>query len=250
MNCVSCGAIITSDQKRCPYCGAKNPEYERKNAIFSWLDIQYEDAKDRTKNRIVNFFLASVVVLFVSIVSAMLLGYGIVKTAEGIRIIQTGNSYVSAMEEYYSQGEYEKLNSFMEQNDLFGKEKYYKYSQAAHIIQGMNDFRAAAYPFVEYVNGERSDTKYTCGADSLVFRAHTVADWRFLEGEKVYLEQVLLCEENEQLYQDCMTEMKYVFLYYFGMTEEEFNDCFYGDGFYSGDYARIIEERTGYFDEK
>lgn len=250
MKCISCGAIVASDQKKCPYCGAKNPEYERKNAIFGFLNSQYIDAKDKTQNIIANFLLAAVVLLLVSIVSAMVLGYGLVRTADGIRFIRTGNSHVAKMEEYYTTGEYEKLYSYMEQNNLFEKEKYYKYSQAAHIVQAMNDLRVGVYPFIEYANGERSDTKYTYNVENILSRAHIVEDWRFLEGEKVYLEQIPLCKENEPLYDECMTEMRYIFTGYFGLTNEEFDDCFLKGGYYSNSYAELIKERTDFFNEE
>lgn len=256
MNCISCGAIVTSDKRKCPYCGAKNPEYERKAIRMRALDRAQEEAKQQTKrtfktiweDRLCDIFLAASIVLLVGILGAMAMGKNVGSNLQKYKPSLSKGEFKAQMEEYYAAGEYDELYNFMLRNNLFENEDYYKYSQAANINFSMNRFRAAVYPFVEYVNGDRADTKYTLSADSVMSNAHFVSDWRYAEGEKVYLNQIEMCPENVEFYKQCTDEVRYILINYLMLSEEETDEYLFGQGFYEGDYGTIVKERTGYFE--
>lgn len=256
MNCVSCGAIITADKKKCPYCGAINPEYDRRAKKLSALDREMDMAKEQTKrtfltlwqDRLCNIFLIASIVLFFCIIGAMRVGKNLGNNLQSVKPVVTGKADMKVLDEYYNSKEYDRLYEYMTRNNLMGKEEYDKYSQAAAITHCMDKFREAAYMYVEYARGDRDNTKFGFTAEYVVDEAHFVYDYRFEEGEAAYLAHRDLDPENEKLYQDCKDEIRMIMTHYLLMTDEEFDDCFETENYYTLDYAEIIKERTGYFE--
>ena len=149
---------------------------------------------------------------------------------QSVKPVVTGKADMKVLDEYYNSKEYDK------------------YSQAAAITHCMDKFREAAYMYVEYARGDRDNTKFGFTAEYVVDEAHFVYDYRFEEGEAAYLAHRELDPENEKLYQDCKDEIRMIMTHYLLMTDEEFDDCFETENYYTLDYAEIIKERTGYFE--
>lgn len=256
MKCISCGAIITSDQKKCPYCGAKNPEYERKALKIKSLEKEHEEAKEQSKktfktiwqDKLCNIFLVAAIVLFVCIIGAMIVGNTLGEVLKVFKPSLGKAEYTKQMEEYYGAGDYDLLYKYMSDNELFEKEEFYKYSQAAHMNHTMNEFRVAAYPYIQYAKGEKTKIERSTSAANVVSSAHFMYDWRFAEGETAYLNNVEMDPSNVEMYNEYLDEIRYIFTTYFKLTDEELEDFFYGSGFYVSDYDEVIKERTGYFE--
>ena len=248
MNCASCGAVITSDQKRCAYCGTLNPEYERKHHILRGLERQKRAAEIETKrtfrtiwrDKLCNICLIGSIVLLVLSVGAVLMGIIIAGSLKDFLVASNLGEYSRQMEEYYDAGEYGKLHAYMSDNELFDPKTNYRNGQAALMYRFMTDFRLNTYPYIEYLDGG-VDLPYMKSGWTILYDAQKVLCW----GLSVYPD---IHPDNQQMFDDYRAEIKDVFLTYLGLSDEEFEDCFSDDKFYKSEYDDILLERNDFIE--
>lgn len=250
MNCISCGALIESEQKRCPYCNAINPEYERKTFIRRGLAKQRQEAEVETRktfktiwgDKLCNICLiASISLLGLSIV-AILVGIILVGGIMNWRVTSNMSHHKQMMDEYFAEGEYGKLNAYMDRYDLFDYEKNYRNGQAALMHSFMVDFRVNVYPYVEYLSEGKAKPQYAKSSWTILYDAQKVLCWKL----SVYPD---IHPDNQQLYDSYRQEIKDILVTYFSLTEEEFEDCYEDGKFYKNEYEDILLERNDFLDE-
>lgn len=249
MNCISCGALITSNQKKCPYCGAPNPEYERKHLILKRLDNQKKTAEMQTRrtfrtiwqDKLCNICLAASIILFFLSFVAIIIG---IIAAGGIKEVlkKTNHSeYYRQMEEYYNAGEYGKLDAYMSENELFDPEYNYRNGQAALMYSYMTNFRVSIYPYVDYLNGNLDKLPPMKSGWTILYDAQNVLCRRLSAYPEIH-------PENQELYDSYRAEIKDVLTTYFNLTEEEFEDCFSDNTFFKPEYEDILLERNDFIE--
>lgn len=250
MNCVSCGAVITSKQKKCPYCGSKNPEYERKFLILRSLDKQQEAAEQEVKrtfktiwqDKLCNICLVSSILLFVGMFAAVIVSSFVSGGVILFRGLGKGEEQQAKMEEYYQAGDYGKLDQYMNDYELFDPEKNYRYGQAALLYDFMTHFRVSVYPYIEYMDGGNVDLRYRPGAWSILYNAQMVLCIK----NSVY---PTVDPDNQAQYDAYRKEIKNVFVNYLNITEEEFETWFANDSVTLSEYVEILDERNDIIDE-
>lgn len=135
MRCEHCGATFADQEIRCPYCGWENrkaAEEEQKREVRSWTQklADFLRLPERIVRRLRTVLLIVAACVVGIIIVAMLITY---LTAP---LRQAGDQArraeeLSILEEYYQNGEYEKMDEY-----LWGLEDYYqpafqKYSEIA-----------------------------------------------------------------------------------------------------------------------
>lgn len=250
MNCVSCGALITSKHKKCPYCGAKNPEYERKSIILKGLDAEKREAEAETKrtfktiwqDKLCNICLVASIALFVLSFAAIIIGIIIVGGVRELMLKFNYKEYQTQMDAYFNAGEYGQLDAYMDDNELFDYENNYRNGQAALMYSFMTEFRVNVYPYIEYLHGKNVDLRYRKSAWTILYDAQKTLCWQL----SVYPD---IHPENQAQYDSYRKEIKDVLITYFNLTEEEFEDCFEGGKFYKSEYEDILLERNDFIEE-
>lgn len=131
MTCKNCGADVDAEALECPYCGTKNP-----GGISFFVRLKYKRAQnqelrkkvlDRSKegiiNRIMNRTIFALVIVFILMVG---ISFWTFFFTEGNHLFKPSDRE-QVMQELYENGEYDRLNTYMQEYDLYD-EKYRRIS--------------------------------------------------------------------------------------------------------------------------
>ena len=122
MTCKNCGADVDAEALECPYCGTKNP-----GGISFFVMLKYKRAQnqelrkkvlDRSKegiiNRIMNRTIFALVIVFILMVG---ISFWTFFFTEGNHLFKPSDRE-QVMQELYENGEYDRLNTYMQQTVL------------------------------------------------------------------------------------------------------------------------------------
>lgn len=168
MICKNCGGKFDKDELICPYCGFEN--YEQ--ALDEQQDY-IDDYKDKTKElkkepkRLARFSGKIILLIFGCMLALFLIVLAVASVIRGMsdddKKLGKHKEDMEILEEYYSQGEYQKLYDYMEEMDNKYSESYEKY----YIIYRMYD----DYKFAneQAADGAKFYSEYQFEGDGEIF---------------------------------------------------------------------------------
>ena len=168
MRCKNCGANYKTRELKCPYCNTENLIGKIWQAERSQAEKDYENEKKNLGkaifspymlNRFANRSLVLVLGIYavsIIIITVILLIYDV-----------WGPLYFSLhkeeiekqMEEYYSAGEYEKLDLYMEENYVKLRD-YYAYTQATLMVEDYDSYLECRLRFENLSEEEKLKDEY------------------------------------------------------------------------------------------
>ncbi len=247
MKCNNCGANFQTEELRCPYCGSENiigEEWERERASSKSL---YERMKAEfynhgivyTINKLLNktliiLTIAFIVLLFINIMP------GIFEAGTlSLKKALFKDQIMGQMEEYHASGEWDKLERYMSEYDMFGEENYV-YCQAAIMERDYQEYMCSFMQYIEL--SEEDQDRY----DYYLERAIDSSRDLYRADCGIYDE---LQSENWTKHKEYQEGVMRFWKASLGLTEEEIQFLIEEDYLYMEDeerYVAIIKERKAW----
>ena len=144
MKCPSCYADYSSEEPRCPYCGAENPRYQKKVEQEKKWEDQYQKKKSEVLassrllivKRALNGLILGAVAVFVI---CLVLSVAWELRSDSRQEEQQG-AYLEQLEAWYQEGRYALCYGFLLDHILYGPE-YEKYQEAGQLEQDLQSYR-------------------------------------------------------------------------------------------------------------
>ena len=218
MRCKNCGANYRTIELKCPYCGTPNRlgaiwavertdaeiEYEKKNQEIKKITNPY--VWNRILNRILVILCGFTVLFFVSV-------FGFFFIKDFVLNHRNVNSDIEVLEQYYQDGDFASMNSYLRKYELNGRNEFYVYTQATLLFNDYQEFTNKRLSFLNESDDEKMEDDYYLeysikyGNDIL----------RMKEGNYSQLDS-----KNEELYDSYCEEINAYFTYVLGMDEKDY----------------------------
>lgn len=248
MKCINCGANFQTEELQCPYCGSKNiigEEWEKertssKNFYERMRQQFYKEGLVYTCNKILN---KAILILMIALFATFILYLLPSLTQEGSLAIKKkllSNQIEKQMEAYHSAGEWDELERYMSEYDMFGKDTY-AYTQAAFIARDYRKYMMEYMDFLDMSEEEQLDEE-NYQLEYVLRYSHQVVHVDC----GIYDE---LCSENEEMYQIYRKKILDLWKGSLGLTDEEIDFLLENDYLYMEDeerYLAIIRERQAW----
>lgn len=222
MKCKNCGANYHLMDRQCPYCHTRNILgriwIERTEEAQNYYDETQKHVMKtlpiRVANGLANWLIVIFIVVYILIISGV---FAYFYSADKINDIQKSNNLnkiTAQMEEYYTNGEYDKLYHYMDANEMFGEE-YYKYSQMALLYYDYEEFLKQKQGFFQDIDNGKADREDLIYDISITL--YKVSDV-ITADIPAYPD---MDEDNKAIHQKYADDVKVFCRTMFGMSEEE-----------------------------
>ncbi|MBQ2705548.1 MAG: hypothetical protein IJF60_01900 [Agathobacter sp.] len=248
MKCINCGANFQTEELRCPYCGSKNvigEEWEKERvsskSFYERMREQfYKEGIAYTCNKILN---KAILILVIALFGTVILYILPSLTQEGSLAIKKkvlSNQIEKQMEEYHSAGDWDGLERYMSEYDMYGEETYV-YTQAAFLAR---DYRKYMMNYMDFLamSEEEQLEEDNYELENVLQYSHEVVHVNC----GIYDE---LCSENEEMYQIYRKKVLDLWKGGLGLNDEEIDFLLENDYLYMEDedrYLEIIKERQAW----
>lgn len=219
MKCKSCGANYKTRELRCPYCHTENMVGKLWMVERSEAELQYEQrrkelgkkASPYVIDRIFTRLIVIAVAVFILLCCVTIFGIVIYYKAWDIKRDWNIDKIEKQMEEYYENGEYDRLYAYMSEYELIGEE-YYEYSQAVLLSYSYNEYLGHKYAYLEMTEEEKWEDDY-----HLEYALKESVDAYNMDSV-AYAE---IDERNEELYETYQQEIMSFWKTVLQLTDEE-----------------------------
>ncbi len=260
MKCKNCGAPVASKLPACKYCGTENGIYIKRKQEMEFLFNIFNSEKRKALLeaapdiivRVLNRFVLISIVMLIA-VTAISIGISIITYESYSTIDGVEEKHVLALEEMHKENRLDEIFTYMYENHLSHSD-YPIYFQIRELYDSMKYFLMYSRFF------EDSQKKLADGEDvsyyeersryhyyNLLSCAHSVYNYL----EQSFSDEKEIFPENNDYYQEYITEVTAYLKYKYGLSDEEIKELCtlkdtYGDEFetYAGElYGRYSLQR-------
>lgn len=247
MKCNNCGANFQTDELQCPYCGSRNivgEEWQRERNLSQNF---YEEMKrnfyehgvlyviDKVLNKALLLLFVAFIIVFILYMFPSMVEEGILDIKKAI----LKDQIIGQMEEYHQSGEWDKLEVYMSEYDMFEKENYV-YCQAAIMERYYQDYMQEFMQYIELPEEEQEEGDYYIERFLRDSRDLYRADCGIYDD---------LRSANKEKHEQYKEEVLIFWKVSLGLTEEEIQFLIEEDYLYMEDeerYVEIIKERKAW----
>ena len=162
MKCPSCYADYSSEEPRCPYCGAENPRYRKKIRREKAWETQYQQKKERVVaasrllivKRVFNGLILGCVLIFLACLAVSVY----FEMREDTRREEGQEAYVERLEQWYQDGQYTRCYALLLEETLYGS-AYDKYEEAGELAYWLGAYRRDLEDLRYWLRREAEDPK-------------------------------------------------------------------------------------------
>lgn len=141
MICKNCGAEIDENILLCPYCKTENEEvaYQEHREEIEGILNKAEEMKRRPEriSKRINRGFSRLIFFAVAVFLALALLVFVVTRLVGDRSVSRMEKQLARLEEYYSAGEYEKMQQYLRKVDNSYSTTFKKYKSVANLYENL-----------------------------------------------------------------------------------------------------------------
>lgn len=242
MKCKNCGSNYPTRQLQCPYCGTENFLGKIWQREISDAEKEFDAARKAsgkaifspyTLNRIVSRVLVVLVGLYILLFVGVFAFFFLQEGFRKIYVFVRHDHIEETMEEYYNNGEFEKLDAYMNQYEIGTEDEYYAYTQVTLLNYDYNEYLNMKMSFMDLSEEEKQEDSY------------------YLEYILKYAQDILshnqgiysrLDVRNEAIYEEYCSKIKPFLLGTLQMDEEDYERLTSAEYIYSDEHEQMMDE--------
>lgn len=247
MKCKNCAANYKTRELKCPYCGTENLigklwKVQRSDAELEYNRAQKEMGKKSSPyiaDRILNRIIILTIVIGILIFVGVFLFYFLAEKINEFKAYAKRDEIKQQVITYYENGEYDKINDYIDQYRIDLEEEYFPYVQAALMYNEYNWYLNYKYNYLSMTDEEKMKDNYEL--EALLRYSVNV----YMSDRGSYSD---LRESNRELHETYQAEIMSAWIAVLHLTDEEIAYITDEDTFlYSEDYENLankINERS------
>ena len=241
MKCKNCAANYKTRELKCPYCNTENLMGKLWQVERTQAELEYENEKKKIGKillspymyeRLLNRTLVVTIGVYILSFLVIVLIFMLAEPLEKLHFSANKDKIEATMEKYFTAGEYEQLDVYMDENFVELKD-YYAYAQATSIQFSYNQYMKQRLAFQALTEEEKLTDEYHL-------------EYALKDSVKVYILDFGifsdLDEENRELCENYQKEIMAYWTGCLGLSEEQIDELVHAEYYNEPDFETIMQD--------